>query len=47
MLKKSKPAAILPFLIASNLASFVFYSRYYNGELLEIDPLKLSALLIS
>ncbi len=44
---KKAPAAILPFLIASNLASFVFYSRYYNGALLEVDPLKLAAILIA
>jgi hypothetical protein len=44
---KKAPATILPFLITSNLASFVFYSRYYNGALLEVDPLKLTAILIA
>ena len=31
--------------MASNLASFLFYSRYYNGNLLDIDPLKITAAL--
>jgi hypothetical protein len=44
---KKAPAAILPFLITSNLASFVFFSRYYNGALLEVDPLRLTAILIA
>ena len=31
--------------MASNLASFLFYSRYYNGNLLEVDPLRITAAL--
>ena len=40
---KKEPAATLPFLIASNLSSFLFYSRYYNGNLLDADPLRITA----
>ena len=47
LIKKSIPSKSLPYLIASNLATFIFYSRYYNGQLLDIDPLKLSAVLIT
>jgi len=43
---KKAPAPTLPFLVASNLASFLFYSRYYNGNLLDVDPLRISAALI-
>jgi hypothetical protein len=46
-LLKSKPSESLPYLLVSNLASFVFYSRYHNGALLEIDPLTLSAVLLA
>ena len=42
LLKTKAPAPTLPFLMVSNLASFLFYSRYYNGNLLDIDPLKLA-----
>ena len=31
--------------MASNLASFLFYSRYYNGNLLDTDCLKITAAL--
>ena len=34
-------------MIAANLASFIFYSRYHNGNLLEVDPLKLASTLIA
>jgi hypothetical protein len=34
----SKLSVKLPYLIASNLCSFVFYSRYYNGTLLDTEP---------
>ena len=48
LMKSGKPVAdTLPFILVSNLASFVFYSRYYNGDLLSVDPLKLSAVLVS
>lgn len=43
LLKTKKPAETLPFLIVSNLASFLFYSRYYNGNLLDVDPLRITA----
>lgn len=46
-LLKKPPATTLPFLIASNLASFVFYSRYHNGAILEVDPLRLAAILVA
>ena len=45
LLKTRAPADTLPFLMASNLASFLFYSRYYNGNLLEVDPLRITATL--
>ena len=45
LLKTKAPASTLPFLIASNLASFLFYSRYYNGNLLDVEPLKVTAAL--
>ena len=44
-LLKRQPAETLPYLMASNLASFLFYSRYYNGNLLDVDPLKITAAL--
>ena len=43
LLKTRAPAATLPFIMVSNLASFLFYSRYYNGNLLDVDPLKLAS----
>ena len=45
ILKNKTPAATLPFLIASNAISFLFFSRYHNGLILETEPLKLSAVL--
>lgn len=45
-LLKKCPAPTLPFIIASNLTSFLFYSRYYNGNLLDVDPLRITAALI-
>ena len=45
LLKTKTPAATLPFLMASNLTSFLFYSRYYNGNLLDVDPLRITAAL--
>ena len=45
LLKTKAPAPTIPYLMASNLASFLFYSRYYNGNLLDIDPLKITAAL--
>ena len=44
-MKKGGPAATLPFLMASNLSTFLFYSRYYNGNLLDTDPLRIVAAL--
>ena len=44
-LLKKEPASTLPYLMASNLASFLFYSRYYNGNLLDTDCLKITAAL--
>ena len=43
LLKTKAPAATMPFLITSNVISFLFYSRYYNGSLLDSDPLRLTA----
>lgn len=43
ILKSKAPAETLPFLMASNVISFLFYSRYYNGGLLDADPLRLTA----
>ena len=43
LLKSKAPAETLPFLMASNVISFLFYSRYYNGSLLDADPLRLTA----
>ena len=31
--------------MASNLATFLFYSRYYNGNLLDVDPLRITSAL--
>ena len=46
LLKSTQPAPTLPYIIASNLASFLFYSRYFNGNLLDAEPLKITASLI-
>jgi len=35
LLKAKKCASTLPFVIVSNLASFLFYSRFYNGNIIE------------
>ena len=35
LLKTKKCASTLPYVLVSNLASFLFYSRYYNGNLIE------------
>ena len=43
LLKTKQPAASLPFLMVSNLASFLFYSRYYNGNMLDVDTLKITS----
>jgi hypothetical protein len=29
------------------MASFVFFSRYHNGAILDVDPLRLTAILIA
>ena len=42
----SKLAPTLPYLIVSNLCSFLFYSRLYNGNLLETEPEVLCRLLL-
>ena len=46
LLKNKATAATLPFLMASNLATFLFYCRYYNGNLLDVDPLRVTSALI-
>ena len=45
ILKNKATAPTLPFLIASNAISFLFFSRYHNGLVLETEPLRLSAVL--
>jgi hypothetical protein len=46
-LLKGKASPCLPYLITSNLASFLFYCRYHNGSILDVDPIRLSAVLIA
>lgn len=42
----AKLSDTLPYLIVSNLCSFLFYSRLYNGTLLEAEPEVLCRLLL-
>jgi len=41
-----KISQYLPFIITSNLCSFLFYSRFYNGSLLDSEPEQLCQALL-